>query len=526
MGRRRREERSKAAEPAPAASSWWDWAPWIALGAVLALAAALRLWGLGRESIWWDEAYSLDWASHDIPWILDKLSDLNHPPLYFILLGGWGQVFGDGVVAARAFTALVGVAGVGAAYLLGRAMFRPAVGIVFALLVAVADFHIYYSQDIRNYTLLFATSVLSMHAYWRFWHGEGDRRWALAYYAIATLAMLYSHFAAVYVVAAQLLHRAGVLMARPDRKEFMWWVGSQAAAGLLFLPWLPNYLSWGASISGGGFWVPEPTFAMQRGAPDYSIVGTFYQFIGGPMRAWLLWLLVLNALVASRLAGFNRERNPDDSERREYPAEKMLLLVAWLLCSLYLPFIQSLMTQPIYLSRLAIPALAPFLLLATVGIMRMANPLVKGLAVAAVVGLAVPGIADYYGAELKEPWDDAVALVERDAQAGAKVVIVSYMDKVNTFNVYQTRSDLDVVELGGTGPADIAKAVNETRGAADLWLVVSPNHGGDPRGLAQALGEGRQLAGQQLYQPPALPRFVIAANPVWVVHWTAPPASA
>jgi len=499
------------------------WGPWLALAGVLALAAALRFYGLGRQSIWWDEAYSLDWGSHDIPWIVHTLESLNHPPLFFALLHAWMLAFGQGVVAARSFDALIGVAGVAASYLLGSSLFRRSVGLVFALFVAVSEFHVYYSQEVRNYAPLYALAVVSMHAYWRLWHGPGSRRWNAAYYVAVTAALLYTHYVAVFVVAAQFLHRAAVLVLAPERRsrpDTLLWGATQATLALLFLPWALVDLRFAHSFT-GNFWVPSPTFGL-AGSPDYSIVGTFYQFAGPPAEAWVLWILVANAFLAVRLGGLNRTPNPDDSEYVPYPAERMLLLLAWGLCSVFLPFFQSLVSQPMYLARVVTPALAPFLLLAAVGVMRMSNPVLKLVVVGLVVGLTVPTLGEYYTTDAKEDWKDAAADLQAQALPNATVLVVTWMTGLNVFNVYQQRPDLDVVLLGGTGPADVANARNATVASHDVWLLASPSHGGDPTSIALAMGQGRHVTGEapKVYMPKGLPAFPAASNPVYLYHWT------
>jgi 4-amino-4-deoxy-L-arabinose transferase-like glycosyltransferase len=484
--------------------------PWL-LG-VLALAAVMRFWGLGSQSVWWDEAYSLEWASHGPLEIVRILQSDVHPPLYYLLLGFWLDVFGESLVSGRALSAAIGVAGVGAAYLLGRDMYRPAVGLAFAFLVTVAQFHLYYSQELRSYGLLFALAVVSMHAYWRMWHHEGDRKWALAYYAIATTALLYTHFTGVFVVAAQLLHRGMAFLMNPDRKATRFWLLGQAIVFVAFLPWLLILLKQASRVT-SGFWIPSPTLGM-GGGPDFSVTGTFHQFTGSPMIGWLFWLLVFNALAQSRFGGLNRERNPDD-DIRAYPAEKMLLLVAWLACSILLPYLQSLVSQPIYLSRAMSPALAPFLLLVAVGIMRMRSPVIAGAAITLAVGLALPNLGTFYAQDYKEPWDEAAAVIDRDAAPGATVLLIAYNPW--PLKAHLERDDLRLVVVGvGDAPERAAREA----GGNETWLVGSPNHG-NPAAAAQAVAQARQQAATaQTLRPDGWSSFPAAANPITVYRWT------
>ncbi len=490
----------------------------LGLGLVLLLAAAMRLWGLGRESIWWDEAYSIAWSQHDLGWLLDYLrtSDV-HPPAYYAVLHGWVVALGPGVAETRLLSALLGLAGIAAAYLLGRDMFRPRVGVLFALFVAVSEFHLYYSQEVRSYIMLFAASVVSMHAYWQLFHRPDAPRlgWRFAYYVAATTLLLYTHFTGVFVVVAQVAHRAIILANAPDRKAFLLWAASQALVAALFLPWFLVLLEQAARVE-QGFWIPKPTLAAGQRPPDFSVGGTFRQFTGGGPRAWVAWLLVGNGLAASTLATLNRERNPDDSEsHRPYPAAKVLLLVAWLLCSVLLPFFQSMLSQPIYLSRIVIPALAPLWLLAAVGVARLRLPAAQTVAAGLVVALAVPGLADYYTTDAKERWDLVVAAVEEGAAPNATVVLVG--NAGNPWAVYAERPDLRTVRAGTA-----QEVANQTAGESDVWLVSRQDPAcGQPSPLVSALGQGRRLVSCEQYMAQGLRDFPLAANPLYVHHFSA-----
>lgn len=488
----------------------------LGLALALALAAALRLWGLGRQSLWWDEAYSITWGGLGFGQILDLMVHRDyHPPEYYFLLHVWMGVVGSGPVAARLLSALLGVAGAALLYLLGRDLFDRRVGVIAALLLAVSVFHLYYSQEVRSYVLLFAASVAATHAYWLLFHSEGRRGAKAAYFVAASLLVLYAHYTGLFVVVAHFLHRAVSLALRPDRRALRLWAATQAAVALLYLPWA-LVLAGQATRLQQGFWVPEPSLDWPGGAPDFSIVGTFRQFLGGAFHAWVFWALVANAFVASTLAGLNRERNPDGRPDGPYPAAKLWLLAAWLLCSLLLPFLQSMVSQPIYISRIVIPALAPFTLLAAVGIARLRAAPVRWGILALAVGLAVPGLHAYETGDAKERWDLAVADVDQGAAPGAAVVMASHA--FTFLDAYSQRSDLRRVGLGPAG-----ELANQTRDASDVWLLGRQGPVcGQPDAAATALAQGRTLASCKPYMPSGLADFPLAANPVYVWHFVAP----
>jgi hypothetical protein len=132
----------------------WKWA--LGVAAVVAVAAALRLWHLGSWSYWSDEAFTISDANA----LIDG-DGSDHPPahrLSFLVYGLWFRAARSlglplDEYAVRLLPALLGVVGVLCTALLGaRAAGRP--GALFAaLLVALSPFHLYWSQNARSYAL-------------------------------------------------------------------------------------------------------------------------------------------------------------------------------------------------------------------------------------------------------------------------------------------------------------------------------------------------------------------------------------
>jgi 4-amino-4-deoxy-L-arabinose transferase-like glycosyltransferase len=97
--------------PRPLAGRTRPWPVLAVFGLILAAAAALRLWDLGRKPGWQsDETVYTDIAknlatsgslSEHIQYHTSWAPFLFHPPFYFLLLAGWFKVVGAGVPQAR-----------------------------------------------------------------------------------------------------------------------------------------------------------------------------------------------------------------------------------------------------------------------------------------------------------------------------------------------------------------------------------------------------------------------------------------
>lgn len=127
----------------------------------------LRIYDLGSESIWYDEAISVAVAKLDllaqIQWSF--VQNDNNPPLYYEILHFWIAIFGDSEFASRLPSAILGSFSIIAIYSVGRLLFNKNVGLLAALILATSVFHIKYSQEARAYSLLAFLSLVSYYFY-------------------------------------------------------------------------------------------------------------------------------------------------------------------------------------------------------------------------------------------------------------------------------------------------------------------------------------------------------------------------
>ncbi|MFZ2359744.1 MAG: glycosyltransferase family 39 protein, partial [Anaerolineae bacterium] len=147
------------------------------LVAVVTLGAlALRLIHLGRDSLWYDETVSVTLAGQRTAELIGHTARDIHPPLYYLLLRGWlllagyptGQAgpTGHGLEFMAAFLSLLfGVLLVPLTWQLARRLgLRHPVPLLSALLVAISPFGVWYSQEVRMYTLGATLGVLVLLA--------------------------------------------------------------------------------------------------------------------------------------------------------------------------------------------------------------------------------------------------------------------------------------------------------------------------------------------------------------------------
>ena len=234
--------------PTPSPGGGTGPSPVAGLLAVLAIAAALRFIGLGSKSLWLDEIMSVRLAR--MPTLRDTVREVAaydvHPPLYPIVHHAWmrrgGAASGAGARPGEGFarvpSAAFGVAAVGVVYLLARRLQGHRAGLAAAGLLAVSSYHIYCSQEARNYSLVvLLTLLLSWLLVVLVQSREKTPVWAWAAYALVGAACLYTFTMSALLIAC---HAALFLgLGRRGARNVLCGAGALAFIGVAFLPWWP-----------------------------------------------------------------------------------------------------------------------------------------------------------------------------------------------------------------------------------------------------------------------------------------------
>ncbi|MCD6386156.1 glycosyltransferase family 39 protein, partial [Candidatus Sumerlaeota bacterium] len=141
-------------------------ARWI-LVLVLILGGAFRLVLLGANDLWYDELFTI-FASRIPLKVLWRITPhYTAPPFFYIILKAWLSIT-ETLLHPRMFSVLWGLGGIYLSYLLGRRLLSREIGLLSALIVALAPFHIRYSLELRMYimqtTLLTAETLVLLSA--------------------------------------------------------------------------------------------------------------------------------------------------------------------------------------------------------------------------------------------------------------------------------------------------------------------------------------------------------------------------
>ena len=363
---------------------------------VLAAALGLRLFHLGERVVWFDEANSLLVSQAAPAKIIDAARDDVHSALYYLILHVWQSVV-PSEKGARMLSVLAAVATVAVVYLLGSRLGGRGAGLLSAGLLGLCPLHVWYSQEIRMYsvqTLLICLSFLFLLQALR----EGRGIFWILYVLCAALALC-MQYTSVFAGLAQVVFVA--VYYRKDRKTLWPWLLSQCAVALLFAPCLP-LLFWQTTRVAGRSWIQPLEL--------HQVLGFLSLFSGaylGDTRSRTFSVLVLITAVTTAIVVLYRKR-----ESRK---------TAWFLTLWFgLPIILLLalsLRQNLFLPRTLVYTTPALALLMGCALARSENGigrLTSTLMVVVLVSANLFALRNYYVAD--NPW------VKSDLREGADEV--------------------------------------------------------------------------------------------------------
>lgn len=222
---------------------------------VMLLAAALRFFRIGHQSLWADEGNSAAMAGRSLAEISARAAADIHPPGYYWLLNLWSRIFGDSEAALRSLSAVWGILTVWLVYQIVSRLFDRRTALIAAFFAAINPFLIYYSQEARMYAQLAALAALLFYGLARFIlhenavlpaDGSGKR---ISFSGLATGVILFAAVAGLYthytfpalIGVATLLYGLWVFNSRRRgwvRVRLTHWAMLLIIMAFFFLPWL------------------------------------------------------------------------------------------------------------------------------------------------------------------------------------------------------------------------------------------------------------------------------------------------
>lgn len=302
---------------------------------IVLVACVVRL-PLLNGSFWMDEAAQVLESARPLSQQLQIAKDFQ-PPLFHLLIHAALKLNGSEWFLRFVGAYLPGIITVGISFLLLRKVWNAKIALMSTLLIATSSFHVFYSQELRPYSLAALWGVLSSYVLLLLCT---DTKWswkkAFAFVLITT-AGVYTMYVYSFLALAQLAAVGFVFRNKLVRILQLFFVSA-----LTFIPWLPAFfeqLSVGQQLRSD-----LPGWAGVVGTPFLkSLPMTIGKFVFGVLNIELTLLFMLPVILGLVVFVLNKK---SILQRLSDPKTRYLLflffgtlLSAWLL-SAAIPVLQ------------------------------------------------------------------------------------------------------------------------------------------------------------------------------------------
>ncbi len=357
---------------------------------LLAISAYFRTKFISGQ-FWMDEAITTGIASHPLTQIPGILRHDGSPPLFYVLLHFWISAFGDSEAATHALPLLFGLLTVPVGMWAGWSLFGRRAGIYAACLFAFSSFLTQYAQETRMYELM---GLLGIVAAASFAHAfVYRRRKYVILFSISLALMLYTHAWGMFFGAGALVALAPAYLASDDRRGLVRDAAlAFVGAGVLFLPWLPNFIY--QATHTGAPWAPPP----RLGAP----VLLSRDLMGGDR----ITIALLFATIVGLAQLFTRRLRATRENTLAWTLIALpgaTLLIAWLASQV----------TPAFVSRYFAPVLGAILLLAAWGCARSGILGLVAIAVSFVFVIHVASYTPQYKSDMRDVGGEMAPLLHK-----------------------------------------------------------------------------------------------------------------
>jgi 4-amino-4-deoxy-L-arabinose transferase-like glycosyltransferase len=388
---------------------------WVLPSAIVALGLGLRLYHLGHQSVWYDEIFSISVSSRPLKEMAQNLiKDFVQPPLHYYLLHFWFKLVGFGTYQSRLLSVVFGTLAIAAGYFLANYLFDRRAASIAALLLAVSQLGVMYSQEARPYAqLLFLLPCCSYLFLIAIRTSRAGPWWAFV--CLAAL-VAYTHYYGFFAIAALLLFAA--LYRRRYRIPVSRWIGGFVLALVLYLPWLTSgFISeWHQSAKSLAH---APTRAYLPWWGVFSALNTFNNGRpAGVLESSPWWTFALGgvlfglpALSALRPLLKHSCSDPDEQLVRENLVFLILLFIIPFSAGLGIGF-----KSGAYSIRYITFATVPYCLLVARGLSVLDRAALRATTVTACVVYSLYSLRANYSVPYKEDYRDAYAFLAESHQ--------------------------------------------------------------------------------------------------------------
>lgn len=263
---------------------------------ILILGFILRLYHLGVPSLWFDELMTAGRIDYPLIQVVKNLFVSPFPPLYYIMMHLWVNIFGVSEVTLRFPSLIFSILSIFFIFKLAKELYDEDVGLISALLLSVSPYSINYAQEAKMYSLLWFLGILSFYYFYKFTKDHKNKD--LFLYILFTTMSIYTLYVGFLFMMVQNIFYFAFF----EKKYFKKWLLGQLIILLIYLPWI--YIFFVNALERTGIkWIPQTQnyyrhvvriFSQTMGIAFSKRLFVKYFFRG------LYGLLMISALVSLR----------------------------------------------------------------------------------------------------------------------------------------------------------------------------------------------------------------------------------
>jgi len=397
------------------------------LAIILFIGLFLRIYDLDGESMWFDEGNSVHLARLSPLEIILEPGSHVHPPLYFITLHYWINLFGEVQFSMRFLSVIFGFLALLLMYRLGAFIFDRTTGILSTLILALSTFHIHHSQEVRMYTIVTFFILLSMYFFLKLLK---EKKYINSLgYILSTAFLLYTHYSSFLIILLQTIYLISFLISSKEDHilNIKRWIMFQLILLLLYLPWL---------------WVfVFQTIKIQTLGPDMHTASahSIYLFLleyAGVSLFLLIFFLILACFSIFKIK--NKRLRIDRAN-----AGKIYLLLLWFFVPLGAIFLISKFTFLNFRSRYTIASSLALYLLVAKGIRNINYKYIKSIIITVLIASSLLSCWKYYININKVGWEEIISVINKNGKAGDLLIFNCRGCKRSIFDNYFKRTDME-----------------------------------------------------------------------------------
>jgi len=459
---------------------------------IILLGGILRFTKLDYQSLWNDELSSVSLADKSsLREVIEVSKSDVHPPLYSCLLYLWQNAFGNSPFSLRFLSALFGILSIVALFFLGKILYSEQEALISALILSFSYFGIYYSQEVRSYSLLLLLSICSylffmkIHPHFTAYKSGINLIFSYIFYVLFTTSLIYTHYFGILVLFSQFIF---ILLSSFLRRKESGYFKMLLSQFVIFLLYLPQISIIKAKMHIAETWIKKPHF--------YFFIQYFNEYWGRGEALFLLAALCIFCFFYF----WNKERKNNS----EPDLSRFLLVVVWVIAPLLVAYVRSIFSTPILTDRNTIIILPPLILMMAKGITSIKN---RDIIIMVIVAVSIAGFYslfitnEYYDRVIKEQFREVANVVLENKEVSDQSLIIACAWNPNYFD-YFLRQAYSPLRVSGIyeNKEDIPNLEGLIRGSEKkfLWYLIGHKH--PSQEIMQYLNSNYRLLGTRQFK--------------------------